>query len=201
MRPTQQLPEGYTHRGTLDLSRNRGVLIGLNAAGLVLVVLFTIAFLTAARAIRPEAASLAALGFISRDLPTALRTALGMLAIILVMTVVHEAVHGVFFWLYTRQRPRFGFRGAYAYASAPDWYIPRGQYLVVGLAPLVLISLAGLALLFIVPESWLPAVLVALVFNASGAVGDLAMTGWLLTRSGQALARDMGDAVAVYDMA
>src|SRR5262249_59765578 len=51
-----------------------------------------------------------------------------LLACVLV-PVVHEATHGVVFWALTRERPRFAFKVLYAYAVAPDWFLPSGPYL------------------------------------------------------------------------
>ena len=69
----------------------------------------------------------------------------------MVVFVLHEAVHGLFFWLYTRDRPRFGFKGWYLYASAPGWYLSRNRFLVVGLSPLVTMTAAALGLAMVVP--------------------------------------------------
>jgi hypothetical protein len=112
--------------------------------------------------------------------------------------VLHELIHGLFFWLFTRTRPAFGFKGAYAYAAAPGWYIPRSQYIIVGLAPLVLITLGGFALLVVVPAWLIPALLFVVVMNGAGAVGDIAVVGWLLVQPRATLVHDLGDAVAIY---
>src|SRR6266700_4202149 len=92
-----------------------------------------------------------------------------------VVLILHELTHGLFFWLFTKSRPAFGFKGWYAYAAAPGWYLPRGQSLVVGAAPLILLSLLGEALLLLVP--W---VLWGLIVNAGGAIGDLYMIARLM---------------------
>jgi hypothetical protein len=114
------------------------------------------------------------------------------------MLVLHELVHGAFFWLFTHQRPHFGFKGAYAYAAAPDWYIPRRQYMLVGISPLVVLSLLGVLLLPVLPAGALLPWLVALAGNAAGAVGDALIVGWLLFQPDSVLVQDHGDAVTVY---
>jgi hypothetical protein len=112
--------------------------------------------------------------------------------------VLHEIVHGFFFWIFTKTRPLFAFKGAYAYAAAPDWYFPRSKYLVIGLAPLVVISLAGILMMPVFPLQWMWLLLVALVMNASGAVGDLAVCAWLLLKRNTLLIRDFGDVIHIY---
>src|SRR6266699_209791 len=73
-----------------------------------------------------------------------------------VVLILHELTHGLFFWLFTKSRPAFGFKGWYAYAAAPGWYLPRAQFLVVVGAPLTLLSLLGEALLLLVPWAVVP---------------------------------------------
>lgn len=115
-----------------------------------------------------------------------------------VMMVAHEAIHGVFFWHYTGTRPHFGFRGAYAFAAAPEWYIPRTPYLITSLAPLVVISLIGIALMLILPIHWVPALFLITALNAAGAVGDLWVAWWLLRCPADALGNDCGDVTCLY---
>ena len=120
-----------------------------------------------------------------------------VLASVLVV-IIHEAIHGVFFWLFTGSRPIFAFKGAYAYAAAPGWYLPRGAYMLTGLAPLVILSLAGLVVLAVAPASWLTLITLALVINASGSVGDLAAVIWLARQPINCLAQDFGDRIEIY---
>jgi hypothetical protein len=76
--------------------------------------------------------------------------------------------------------------------------MPRNQYAVVGLAPLVLMTLAGLALLPVIPVWAIPSLLFVVVTNAAGAVGDIAVVGWLLLQPRATLVNDIGDAVTLY---
>jgi len=86
--------------------------------------------------------------------PSGWITVLAILLALVAVLLLHELVHGAFFWLITRSRPRFGLQITYAYAAAPDCYIPRNPYLVVGLSPLVLITLAGIVMLPLIPLRW-----------------------------------------------
>jgi hypothetical protein len=112
--------------------------------------------------------------------------------------VLHELVHGLCFWWINRARPRFGLQLAYPYAAAPEWYIPRNPYLIVGLAPLILISLLGVVMLPWLPQPLLLPWILALAVNASGSVGDVYVIGWLLTRPASALVNDHGDCIQIY---
>jgi hypothetical protein len=193
---TQTVPEGYRLHGTLNLAKSPRLFLLLNLLGVPVLVIAAAGFMALARVLRP-AATTALLDEIAAGF-NPVRGLLGLLAVLLVMVLVHEAIHGFFFWWFTRARPAFGVGAGYAYASAPGWYLPRNQYLVVGLAPLVVISLVGIGLVAVGPAAWLPALLAVMVSNASGAVGDMAVVVWLLTLPRETLASDDGDAVSVY---
>lgn len=78
------------------------------------------------------------------------------LSVILIQIVLHELVHTLCLWWFTQEWPRLGFKGIYAYAAAPAWYIPRNQHLFIALVPLIVLTVIGLLLMPIVPLAWLP---------------------------------------------
>ena len=194
-RPSRALPTAYERHGTLDLARNRIAALVLAAASAVLLVAFGWLTLRFVGAVRPEAGPLdvriAGGGELLRVLAT-----LGVVTGVVVL--VHEGLHGLGFWLVTGQRPRFGLRGLYAYAGAPGWYIPAARYLPIALAPLTVMTPGGLALLTLVPSQAIPALVAAIALNAAGAVGDLAVVGWLLAQPRSTLVHDSGEAVTLY---
>ena len=197
LKTTVTLPANFRACGTLDLGANRLALLGVTAAGAALLLPFgwlVQRFLLLTRpgdgsfeGVLNELGIVMVLGFL-----------LGLTAVV---AIIHESIHGLFFWLVTRRRPVFGFRGPYAYAAAPACHIPRDPYLVTGLAPLVLMTLAGLALLLLVPVWALPAVAFMVIFNGAGCSGDLVVVGWLLTRPRDTLVCDRGDACTIYQPA
>lgn len=195
---TQNLPADYQEARTLDISRDTRLLLALNVAGLVIMLISGWFFYHAMHWLRPEETSPAVL-FLSirsiRDLAMIILAILGLTAGNLIL---HEGVHGVFFWLFTHSMPRFAFRGAYAYAAAPGWYIFRNPFLVTTLAPLGFISLAGLVVMRLVPPAGLAATWFVVTLNASGAVGDLLVAWWILRQAPQSLIQDRGDVVTLY---
>ncbi|WP_135828367.1 DUF3267 domain-containing protein [Halorussus halobius] len=104
--------------------------------------------------------------------------ALELLAFAVLVTAIivpHEWVHGLAIRYYGG-RPRYGIGLAhfvlpYAYATT-DHRFARNQFVVVALAPLVVLTLVGVALLVAFGWGWL---VVPLAANAGGAVGDLWM--------------------------
>jgi hypothetical protein len=197
MEPTRQLPSNYRSVGTLDLSKNRWILILMNVLAVGLLFGFGYLFLMIMLRLRPVDGPAGFGGSIEG--PLGILLYLGYIALLYVAVVLlHEAIHGIFFWIFTRSRPHFAFKVWYAYATAPGWYLPRNQYAVVGIAPLVLISSLGILLFLFVPADWLMTVFLLITFNASGAVGDIAVLVWLFTKPKTCLAADQGDAVTLY---
>lgn len=112
---------------------------------------------------------------------------------------IHELIHGLFYWLFSGQRPKFGFRGLFPYAAAPiGVYFPRKQYLTVGLAPFVLLTAVGLLLMAIAPIALVPFLLFFVAFNAGGAAGDLIMVIQLASFSSDTLMEDNDAGVTIY---
>ncbi len=98
----------------------------------------------------------------------------------LVILPVHELIHGLMFLLWGG-KPFFGAKLPFAlYCGARQQIFPRSYYLVVGLAPLVVITIAALFLTIFFPvlASY---TLFANLSNFSGAVGDV----WVATRIAQ----------------
>ncbi|MFC6717300.1 DUF3267 domain-containing protein [Natrialbaceae archaeon GCM10025810] len=97
-------------------------------------------------------------------------------AVIALVVVLHEFVHGAFMARYGG-RPTYGvgltrFFLPYAYARTDGRGYSRNQLLAVLLAPFVTITLAGLAVATVFPR---PFVAISLAANAAGSVGDLRM--------------------------
>lgn len=197
MQPIQTLPEGYIEVGTLDLARNKRALVLVSLLGLVLMCAFGVFFIYMLSVIRPIAYNG---GEFARPfgLNSVLFQTISLLVMLVIMLILHEAIHGIFFWIFCRTRPKFAFKGLYAYAGLPGWYIPRGKYLITALAPFTLITLIGILLLAILPSTWFVPLLGVLVSNAAGSVGDLVVVFWLLFQPRGSLAQDRGDAVTLY---
>ena len=195
LKARQDLPSGYRLRRSIDLRKQPGLLLWLNLVGLGLLLLLAWLFFWLAAQMRtPVDPNLSSSGVLPAGWVTVLAILLALVAVLL----LHELVHGAFFWLLTRSRPRFGLQITYAYAAAPDWYIPRNPYLVVGLSPLALITLVGVALMPVLPEAWVLPWVLALALNASGSVGDVYIIGWLLSQPGDTLVNDHGDSIHFY---
>ena len=195
---TRQLPPGYQISGIIDISKDRRLMYLLNVLGLVMLPVSGWLFIQAMAWVRTGLPTGEFNLGLSGSLLQILVTIFSALILIMADVVIHEAIHGVFFWLFTRARPVFAFRWTHAYAAAPDWYIARGPFVVTTLAPLIIISLAGIAAMRFVPVGWLTPIWFLLTFNAAGAIGDLLVFVWLLRQPSNSLVQDRGDAVTLY---
>lgn len=193
LRATKMLPPSFTKFHSLDLT-NRKLVVAMNIAGVLLLFVFGWVFMGVAAFFNPQFFWLELLIFVrSLSLPTLLLT-------ILLVVVLHELSHALFFWLFSRERPKVGFNLLYAYATAPDWFFPRYQFLLIGLAPVLLLTLAGLLVMPLVDFFTVARLILALTVNAAGAVGDFIVVIWVLGQPADILLRDEGTAVTAYKL-
>lgn len=90
----------------------------------------------------------------------------------LLMIPLHEGIHALVI-LALRGSPRFGLKWPIAaYCTAPGQLFPRRAYQIVALAPLVVLTVAGIVLTWFFPVSGL-LLWLFWVGNVSGAAGDL----------------------------
>jgi len=120
---------------------------------------------------------------------------IAILILSLIMPFVHEAIHGLFALLFGA-RPSFGVGAGFAYTTfrKPVRPIP---YLIIGLAPVVIITFAGVAML--AATSFYPGqTLVFLVGNGAGAFGDLWVSRKVVELPRNCLITDLADGYAYY---
>jgi hypothetical protein len=195
LNPAKTLPENYHMYRRLNIL-DRKSLILVNIWGIVL-------FLASAVFFPLLAGWLSKTGTVGSEIKiNGLASAAGFIGLLLgvmaVMIVLHEGLHGLFFWLFTRAKPKFAFKGFYAYAAMPDWYLPRREYLITALAPLVGITALGILALALLPGWADPPLVWLLILNTSGAVGDLWIVSALLRAPAGVLGRDAGDCSELF---
>lgn len=191
MNPTKTLPETYSLAWAVDMKKDARLNWTLQILGMFWFILGGWALWKIVSLLRPD--------FIPQtQFAVSLPLLAGILFVILVTLILHELTHGLFFWLFTREKPTFGIGPGYAYAAAPDWYFPKGKYLVIGLAPLVLLTILGLAAIAFVPAAWLGILFLAVVFNVGGAVGDLYICIRIAGEAPNVWVKDKGDGFEIY---
>jgi hypothetical protein len=196
MRASRSAPAGYAPAGSVVIDGNRRLKRWLNLTVIPALLLALYCLFALAAALRPELAEHSRTFRNTSDAMLFVGVlALALLLAPVIVFVLHEAVHGLFFWLCTRDRPRFGFKGWYLYASAPGWYLSRNRFLVVGLSPVVTITAAALGLAMVVPPDAAAVVLVAAALNAAGSLGDLYMCARLLAVPASGVVEDRPDGI------
>jgi len=193
MRATNIRPENATLTYSLNLLENRRAFWSLQILSIAGFGIFGVLFVWWTIYVRPDWLQL-----FSRRIAIRVWDVFLVALIFVVFIGLHELIHGAFFWIFSHSRPRFGIGGGYAFAAAPGWFFPRGQYLIVALAPLVILSLLGMALVAIVPVTGVTGILLGMVTNASGAVGDMWIVYRLLREGNNIVVEDLGDGIKIY---
>jgi hypothetical protein len=191
------LPENYHQLKTLDLSNSHSVL-WMNLAAIPLLFLFGwffVRMMFVFRPFNPFQNNLLKL-FTHISISELIAYILSIIFII----IVHELIHGILFWIFTHEQPQFSLRSGYAFAAAPTCYLPSGRYILVGLSPLVMISVVSILLAWITVFPMVPYLLVIATFNAAGSIGDLIVVGWVLKQPSSALIKDEGDRFSSFGL-
>jgi len=191
MNATNQLPGNYHEHLSINLMTQNRLLLALNFVALILFVISGWLLIVVVKTIRPNL-------LFNQSHAVTFTSVLWVLVTYALVILLHELIHGLVFWLVTRHRPSFGFKVVYAYAAAPEWYIPRNPYLLIGLAPLLVITLVGLILIPFIQANMLLLLWFAITANASGAVGDLYVVWTVLRLPANTLVQDCGDSFSIY---
>ena len=192
---TKTLPEGYVLSGEINLKKNKRLAITLNIVAFFVFVPSFFLLSSLAALVRPDLMNTS--GSI-----TAGGGAVGLAVVVGLMFLfmtIHELIHGFFFWVFTRSRPVFAIRLFYAYAGAPDWYIPTRQFAFVAVGPLVVIGAVGLLLILLAPIRWIMFIIFFVAMNTGGSTGDLLVLTRLFKLSPTCLANDTGDVQTFYE--
>lgn len=189
MTAVRELPADYREARRTVLTEQR-LLLRLNLIGLVLLIAAGAAMLALAMAVAAAQPG--------RPAGPEIAWWLSLLLALLVLPL-HEVVHGAAI-LAVGHRPRFGAKldKGILYATADQALFTRNQYLLVALAPAVVLSLAGALALPLAPTGWWWTIGLAVILNASGAVGDLWAAFQIMRHPASALIRDTEDGFIVY---
>jgi hypothetical protein len=113
---------------------------------------------------------------------------------------LHELAHGIAMQRFGAQ-PRYGalWKQAMFYATAPGYAFRRNDYVQIALAPLVLLSVLFIVgMWFLSGTFWVIILAIAGIINATGAIGDLWITGIVLRYPATTYIVDEKDGVRVF---
>ena len=190
MKATKELTPQYQLYKTIDF-KERKIHILLQILVIPLLILYLILFFYIAYRLQPTL-----FDEISFERPL-LAIVIGLILMGL-QIILHELLHGVVIWHYTKAKPTIGFSWTYAFAGAPDWYLPRNQFFLVTLAPFVVITFFGVLFLAIASVPVVMGLLLILVLNAAGSIGDHYVAFQLLREPHTTLCNDTGPKITFY---
>mgnify|MGYP001608156931 CR=1 FL=1 len=123
-----------------------------------------------------------------------------MTAGILLTLVLHEITHGWVMQMFGA-KPKYGilWKSMMLYATSPGYVYQRNNYVVILLAPFVVISLLVVLGMWLLPGTLWGALLgICGAVNASGAIGDMWMTMIVLRYATSAYVMDEQDGIRVF---
>lgn len=164
----------------INFMEEKKYVIGLNIAAFVLIFPFTIFFQW-----------LASMIYEARSYQFRIDGVFSVLICFFLILVIHELIHGLFFKVLgpAGTRVKFGFKNGMAYATSLGSFYQRLPFLIIGLAPFVLISLALTILALL---HWIHPALYILVasLHAAGCVGDFYIAWAILCQESDILIED-----------
>lgn len=189
MKTTYELPQGYSEILNVNLQKNKKLAFLVNA----LALLISVAMAVPMHFYIPITTLFDMSGGAAEYF-----TRFGVfLAALIAYLFVHELVHGAAMKLYGCRKVRYGFTGLYAYAGCDD-YFGKKSYIVIALAPIVLLGAVLAAVNIFVPRAWFWVVYFLQICNISGGAGDLYVTCRFAKMPRDILIKDVGVEMTVY---
>ncbi len=178
------LPEGYQEIKKVNLQKDKKLVIIVNLAALFLMLPLLI------------------LGVLIKPInfyeivnnPIVLCI---ILFLLIAYIILHEVVHGILIYIYSKRKPKYGFTGLYAYAGSES-YFNKKQYIVIALSPIVIWGVVLLILNILLPFKFFWIIYFIQVNNISGAAGDLYITLVINKMPPNVLIKDTGIEMTIY---
>lgn len=120
-----------------------------------------------------------------------------LLAGMFLYILLHEAVHGVFMYAFSRVRPHFGFRSVFVYAGS-NAFFDKKQYIIIALAPVVIWGMVLLIACLFCQGVWFWTAYFIQILNIGGAAGDFYVSVKLSGYPKDILIQDTGTRMTVF---
>lgn len=173
-------PEGYVLHRKLDLLKDRKAFIWLNILSFVVIIPFFFGFWTF------DYSTLGDFG------------AFFILPVFGIVIALHEWIHGVFFHRFSGKKVKYQFHGWAFSASTPGITYQKKYYLIIGLAPAVILNLLLMFFTLLLPEPFSIISYLVLAGHISGCVGDFYVTALLLKYPKDTYVEDTGTGMDFY---
>ena len=128
-------------------------------------------------------------------------TVLALLLIVLYM-YIHELIHGLFLWVFSKVRPIFNFKikGSNA-ALVPGIFISRNEALIAIDSPLIILTVVGMIIWLNIAVQAVPAVILIISVNIGASISDIVQSIWLARFSKKIVFGFDGKGSVVYEPA
>ncbi|GEM_PF-4055589 len=182
---------------TFSLEEDRKLALRLQAAALLMIIPFSCLFYAP---VSGEFSSPAAVFLTPVGLPFRILDWAVVAAAVICILLLHELIHGALFKVFAPKHSRiaFGFSSGFAYAAAPEVLYPKIKYLVIGLGPFAVLTLAALLLIPLLPKQAASPLFTAAVWNGAGSAGDLYISYTVLKLPPGTQIKDRGTEFSAY---
>ncbi len=189
--PVRIIPAGYREVHYLKLTQT-SLLIWLNLLSLIPLVMSGLLVFGLLLVYHEELGAVLVIDALPDTLPM-----LPGLVLTLLVLPLHEWIHGQMI-KHVGHEPRYGVKWMVLFATSKGGVFRRNEFIDVALAPLVVITSAGIVLMLFLPLGLAQWVGLAIVMNAAGAIGDLWMTVVALRYDRSVLVRDEEDSMRIF---
>jgi len=155
-----------------DLLNDKKLIKWLNIWSIVFIVFFFIIFTVITMIFKGNA----------NEIKSPLIELLLMFGLLVVLIVIHELIHGLFFKVFKPEaKVKFGYKNGMAYATSPNSKYSRSKFAIISLAPFILITsvLFTCYMLNVLPKTMF--IFIA-ALHAGACVGDFYWV-WLVATS------------------
>lgn len=114
-----------------------------------------------------------------------------------IIIFIHELIHGLFFKLGTKEKINYKFHIYAVSASVKGVYFYKKHYLLVGIAPFIIITPILLLAMFLFPTISFP-IYITIALHTAGCIGDFYVFLKVLKYPNDALIEDTGVGMFIY---
>lgn len=185
------LPHQYKPYRSLDITREGPNYVIINTISAFLFLIFLVIAVRVTPYFRPDYAGFEFGGF---NVWQMLLVFAGMYLIM----GVHEAIHALFFWLFSGKFPSYRIRRSVPRTEQPGVYYPRAAFVLVKISGLILISLLAFLVLPLIPLQFVIYYIFLLVGNAAYSAADVWLVAVVLKAPDTVRVEDKGTKVDLY---
>lgn len=189
MKSVKVLPDGYSEMFSVNLQKDKKTALLINIMALIIAAVFGVPM--------HFYVPFTTLFDMQNGLKNYIIRFACLLGLLVVYMILHELVHGITMKIAGTKKVKYGFTGLYAFAGSDDYY-DKTTYIIIALAPIVVLGTVLAVINAFVPENWFWVVYFIQLSNISGAAGDLYVSFKFMKLPKDILVKDTGVGMTVY---